>query len=165
MNNKLHPLILIAILCLVTLILAACGRNNGDASSTADEAADTAAVTSKPEVPTMPAAQFAQPTTMIQDSDTTTDTTTTETPEPEEPDLTLGERVYTNKCAECHGAQGEGVVDKGNALTGLTLNEDDFTDLLRTGGDLGPEHLFGAQAISPDGVAGLYAYMQSLISE
>ncbi len=165
-NNKIHSLIIIAILCIVALALIACGRNNGDSSGETDGAADTpAAAVDKPEVPTMPAAQFAQPTTIIKESDEITNTTAAETPEPEGPDVTLGERVYTNKCAECHGAQAEGVADKGEALVEFTMTEDEFTDLLRTGGELGPEHLFGAQAISPDGVAGLYAYVQSLASE
>jgi len=79
------------------------------------------------------------------------------------PDLERGARAYAkNKCADCHGAAGEGVADKGNAIASTTLTLDEFEDVLRTGGDLGNSHIFGTSAVSPSGMAILYQYVQSL---
>jgi mono/diheme cytochrome c family protein len=103
---------------------------------------------------------FAQPTTLIKESASEA----TPTPEAAAADLSRGERTYTSKgCADCHGAQGEGVDGKGSVLAGTTLTEDEFTDLLRTGGEgaLGNDHLYGPQAISPSGMKNLYAYVKS----
>jgi mono/diheme cytochrome c family protein len=122
----------------------------------------------------MPAARFAMPTTMITvvPSTTTTTTAITEnsgesaTPEPVAGpalDLARGETLYANKaCSECHGAAGEGVEGKGPAVAGLSLSEEDFTDLMRTGGEIGPTHLYGPSAISPSGMTVLHAWLQSL---
>jgi mono/diheme cytochrome c family protein len=79
-------------------------------------------------------------------------------------DLTRGATVYTNRCASCHGDQGEGVADKGGALDEFELSYSEFDTLLRTGGNgrLGNEHLFGPSAVSPSGMQALYAYVQSL---
>jgi mono/diheme cytochrome c family protein len=78
-------------------------------------------------------------------------------------DLTRGANAYArNNCAECHGENGEGVAGKGAAIAGITLTEDEFADLLRTGGGLGNTHIFGPSAISPGGMGALYAYVQSL---
>lgn len=89
-------------------------------------------------------------------------TTTIETEESEEEDnaaaVALGERVFGNKCAECHGPSGE-EMDDAPALVGTELSFAEFEDLLRTGGKIGPEHLFGTQAVSANGVAGLHAYL------
>ena len=81
------------------------------------------------------------------------------------PNLALGERIYHNKCATCHGEQAVGIAGKGSALIGLAFDEVAFTDLLRTGGDIGPTHLFGPNAVSPDGVQGVYGYLQALDKE
>src|SRR5690606_8344733 len=99
-------------------------------------------------VPTMPAARFAMPTTMITVAPSTAVTETAEataTPEPQAGptvDLARGERLYNDRgCAECHGPAGEGVEGQGAAIAGTPLSEDEFTDLLRTGGGIGPDHL------------------------
>ena len=55
----------------------------------------------------------------------------------EEPDIAAGEFVYGNRCAECHG-EGAAGTDQAASLVGLTLSEDEFEDLIRTGGELGP---------------------------
>jgi mono/diheme cytochrome c family protein len=79
------------------------------------------------------------------------------------PDLSRGEAAYTkNKCGDCHGAKGEGVADKGNAIAGATLSLEEFDAVLRTGGGLGNDHIFGRSAVSPSGMEALYAYVQSL---
>ena len=79
----------------------------------------------------------------------------------EEPDIATGEIVYGNRCAECHG-EGASGTDQASSLAGLTLDEDEFEDLIRTGGELGPDHLFGSTKISPDGLSAVYAYLTSL---
>jgi mono/diheme cytochrome c family protein len=88
---------------------------------------------------------------------------TGEAPAASAADLTRGANAYArNNCAECHGENGEGVAGKGAAIAGITLTEDEFADLLRTGGGLGNTHIFGPSAISPGGMSALYAYVQSL---
>jgi mono/diheme cytochrome c family protein len=107
----------------------------------------------------MPTVVFEQPTTIIT-------VAATATPMPEQSvDLDRGKRLYESKgCAGCHGAQGEGVEGKAKGLAGTQLAEQEFTDILRTGGagKLGNEHLYGMQAISPSGMKTLYAYVKSL---
>jgi mono/diheme cytochrome c family protein len=75
-----------------------------------------------------------------------------------------GKTVYDNKCASCHGAQGEGVEGKGKGVAGWTMAAADFEDILRTGGKgrLGNEHLYGPSQISPSGVSNLYAFVRTL---
>jgi mono/diheme cytochrome c family protein len=78
-------------------------------------------------------------------------------------DLERGARSYDkNKCADCHGAQGEGVAGKGKAIAGTSLSAGEFDRILRTGGGLGNSHIFGPSAVSPTGMGALYAYVQSL---
>ena len=81
--------------------------------------------------------------------------------EEEAPDIATGEFVYGKRCAECHG-EGASGTDQASSLAGLTLDEDEFEDLIRTGGELGPDHLFGSTKISPDGLSAVYAYLTSL---
>lgn len=194
------------VFCIIALFLcilmAACGggaadapADNGSASESAEEA-DT-----ESGVPTMPAANFAQPTTQIgsasgaseavTDTETLTQTTemtdsvpseseAAETPEPAADDdaadsagaapvddeqLTRGANAYSRQCAECHGDDATGVDGQGSALVGLALTESELNSLLRTGGDLGPEHLFGPQKISPGSLEALYLYLQTLAAE
>ena len=77
------------------------------------------------------------------------------------PDLATGELIFNNRCAECHGEDAAGT-DQASSLVGLSLSEDDFEDLIRTGGELGPEHLFGSTKVSPDGLSAVFAYLTSL---
>ncbi|MCC9077024.1 cytochrome c [Litorilinea aerophila] len=119
-------------------------------------------------VPTMPAARF---TAVAQTAFTGTvpiTATVTATETVASADLERGARIYANRqCGDCHGAQGEGVPGKGSALAGLTLSEEEFTDILRTGGNgsLGPDHLYGPNAISPSGMQALYQWLRSLPAE
>jgi mono/diheme cytochrome c family protein len=142
------------------VLLAGCG--SGGAQGGAGSPSSAAK-----EVPTMPAARFAMPTTMITvaPSQTVTATVAAVTPAPVAPDLARGEGLYASKgCAECHGAQGEGVAGKGSVVAGTPLDYQAFEDLMRTGasGELGPDHLYGPSAISPSGMAALHAWLQSL---
>ena len=88
-------------------------------------------------------------------------TPVTDLQEASEADIAAGEFVYGNRCAECHG-EGAAGTDQAASLVGLTLSEDAFEDLIRTGGELGPDHLFGSTKISPDGLSAVYAYLTSL---
>ena len=80
-----------------------------------------------------------------------------------EVDLARGATIYADRCASCHGAEGEGT-DRGGSIAGLTLAQNEFATLLRTGnqGALGTEHIFGPAAISPSGLDALYAFVMSL---
>lgn len=149
------------------IALAGCG---GASSGSASVASPTAAV-----VPTMPPARFtavaqqsaltatiAFTTTAAVPITATTEITQTTAAGPVAADLERGARSYVrNQCASCHGERGEGVAGKGQAIAGTTLSEREFEHLLRTGGGLGNTHIFGPSAISPAGMAALYAYVQS----
>ncbi|MEZ4659540.1 MAG: cytochrome c [Caldilineaceae bacterium] len=136
--------------------MAACGRSSSNSNS------DTGATAAPTVAPTMPAANFAavsQSAGVITEtlvvSDTENNTSTS--------DLERGAAAYTkNKCGDCHGANGEGVADKGNVIASTTLPFEDFETVLRTGGGLGNEHIFGRSAISPGGMTALYDYVKSL---
>lgn len=155
------------ILCLcvaATLLFSACGgRGNSGDSDLVQRNEDFVATESPPNedaVPTMPAARFSS--VGEQSGITTTErfTGTSAVAEEQNVDLVLGERVYNNHCAECHGSAGEGGSAAG--LAGLTLEFDALEDLLRTGGEVGPEHLFGTRRVSENGMVGLHGYLTSL---
>ncbi|MCS7221899.1 MAG: cytochrome c [Anaerolineae bacterium] len=142
---------LILIWILIILLLPTCGRRQ--------EASPAAKSPTAPLAVTPLQAKFEQPTTMI-----TVVATTTPTPKPVV-DLERGKQLYESKgCSGCHGVQGEGVPGKAKGLAGTSLTEQEFTDILRTGGSgkLGNEHIFGPQKISPSGVKAIYAYIRSL---
>jgi mono/diheme cytochrome c family protein len=152
---------------LLMLLVGACGGQSAQSPSSAPA--------SLRPVATMPPARF----TAVAQQQVFTDTvratptgaatggdvaaaTPTNTPAP---DLTRGATVYTNRCASCHGDQGQGVAGKAEPLTEFELSYSEFETLLRTGGNgrLGNEHLFGPSAVSPSGIGALYAYVQSLL--
>ena len=141
----------------LALLLTACGGSTSSGPTPTSTLA-----------PTPLQFEFKQPTTIIEENEEEkgeAEEEATSTPEPTpEVDLSRGERIYGNKgCGECHGEQLKGVADKGEKLTGSPLTEAEFTDILRTGGqgELGNDHLYGPQAISPSGMEALYAYVKS----
>ncbi len=142
---------LVLVLLLMGLALLACGARERATEQADERAAQLAGVTP------LPTHVFEQPTTIITVAATPT----------EEVDLERGKRLYEDRgCAGCHGAQGEGVEGKAKGLAGTPLTEEEFTDILRTGGngELGNEHLYGLygpQAISISGMKALYAYVKS----
>jgi mono/diheme cytochrome c family protein len=140
-----RPIVAVILMLFIVVLLAACGAGGG-----------TPAATLVP-IPT-PKGAFAQATTVI------TPETAIPTTAASGPDLALGQRVWDGKCASCHGAKGEGVADKGKGIGEWEFTAQEFEDLLRTGqkGKLGSQHLYGPDQISPSGIAGLYAYVQSL---
>jgi mono/diheme cytochrome c family protein len=153
---------LIALLLLLTLA-AGCGPGDELTESGGESAGEEAPADSAGSaVPTMPAARFDQPTPVTDlKGASEADRLEDEEEAAEAPDLATGEFVYGNRCAECHGEGATGT-DQASSLVGLTLGEDEFEDLIRTGGELGPDHLFGSTKISPDGLRAVYAYLTSL---
>lgn len=148
MKNSLRTLLIILVL---PLLLFACGQSQ---PSSAPPRSELLAVTP------LTTHVFKQPTSLIKEAAAAAEKV--ETPEAPAADLARGERSYTSKnCGDCHGAKGEGVEGKGQALAGTTLTEEEFTDILRTGGDIGNSHLYGPQSISPSGMEALYAYVKS----
>lgn len=150
----------IGLLIMAMWLLIACGgQQSGDDASSAAGAA--------PVVPTMPSGQFKAVGEQNVITSTTALTTTAQTTQTAASaaataDLARGEAAYVkNKCGDCHGAAGEGVTDKGNALIDMTLSFEEFDKLLRTGGGLGNTHIFGRSAVSPSGMEALYAYTQA----
>lgn len=65
------------------------------------------------------------------------------------------------KCAECHGANGEGT-DKGSSMVTYTENEGNFIAFMRSGGTLGPAHQYATNRLSETGGTALYQYLLSL---
>lgn len=156
-TNHSHRFWIIVALSLVTLVGAACGgRSSG--GNTAAEAAPTVAPLP---VPTKNFEAVGQLTVLTNTTTVTQSGATTQTAATGA-DLSRGEAAYTkNKCGDCHGAKGEGVADKGNAIAGTTLSLEEFDKVLRTGGGLGNTHIFGRSAVSPSGMEALYAYVQA----
>ena len=160
--SYLRRLYVIILLFVALSLFAACGGGSSSDSS-ATGSTDVA-----PAAPTMPSGQFVAVgeqsglTKTVSLTETTATTATTETAGPA-PDLARGEAAYVkNKCGDCHGAAGEGVADKGSAITEMSLTLAEFDKLLRTGNGLGNTHIFGRSAVSPSGMESLYAYTQSL---
>ena len=144
------------LLLAIGLLVGCGGAERSDDGSSAEQPAESRRGAA---VATMPSASFSS----VGDQSTLTDTVSIEAEAAEAedaPDIALGERVYGNHCAECHGAAGEG--GSASVLQGVALEKPSFVDLLRTGGDLGPDHLYGNQKISDRGVDGLFAYLESL---
>ncbi len=155
------------VLALILFILTACGGSRG---STAENGAQVVAA-----APTMPSGNFVAvgeqsgltstgsltETTPITATTSATQTAPAASTTPV--DLARGENAYIkNKCGDCHGANGEGIADKGSVIAGTTMPLADFDAVLRTGRGLGNSHIFGRSAISPSGMEILYAYVQSL---
>ncbi|MCB0113494.1 MAG: cytochrome c [Caldilineaceae bacterium] len=151
---------LLPVILFVFLLTACGGAQDEQSSASAPRATDAP-------VPTMPAARFTAVAQQVYTDTASSDAAATSAPAPtptEGVDLTRGKTIYDRRCAECHGPEGEGVADKGNALTGMTLDATAFGDVVRTAksGELGTEHIFGPSAVSPSGLDVLFAFVQSL---
>lgn len=144
-----------AVIFLLLFLAAGCGAGDEEDAAGGEDGNRSGAV------PTMPAARFDQPTPVTDMEEASEADRQEDEAAAEEPDIATGEFVYGNRCAECHG-EGAAGTDQGASLIGLTLGEDDFEDLIRTGGELGPDHLFGSTKISPEGLKAVYAYLTSL---
>lgn len=73
------------------------------------------------------------------------------------------DRYVALECGACHGDSGEGT-DRGQALAGTTLSEDDFISFLRSGGTVGSSHQYSTNRLSDNGGRNLYQYILSLSS-
>ena len=153
----------LTLLLLLLTLAAGCGPGDELTESGGESTGEEAPADSDSSaVPTMPAARFDQPTPVTDlKGASEADRQEDEEEAAEAPDLATGEFVYGNRCAECHG-EGAAGTDQASSLVGLTLSEDEFEDLIRTGGELGPDHLFGSTKISPDGLSAVFAYLTSL---
>lgn len=168
-GKRFGQLALSVIIFTLLFLLAACGGGDEAASSASSAssgaAAPAATATPQPTVAaTMPAGNF----TAVGEQSVLTDTAKLTSTQASATtagtvNLEVGIRAYEkNKCADCHGAKGEGVEGQGKAIAGTTLSFADFDKVLRTGGGLGNSHIFGRSAVSPTGMEALYAYVQSL---
>lgn len=83
--------------------------------------------------------------------------------DPEMVERGLG-RYVALECATCHGETGEGT-DDGSSLVGYSASQSEFIDFMRTGGEMGNDHRFPAERLSPSGIENLYQYLRSLGSE
>jgi mono/diheme cytochrome c family protein len=73
-------------------------------------------------------------------------------------------RYVALECGSCHGDAGQGT-DKGPRIAGTKLSEDEFINVLRSGGKLGNAHLFSTNRLSTTGGQNIYAFMLSLGSK
>jgi mono/diheme cytochrome c family protein len=146
-------------LTILALVVASCSSGDGGAASNSEPSEQMGEDRG---VPTMPAASFGQPTTMI---DPTKVAERDATPEPDEVDAASGEQVYSRLCADCHGEALEGVSGSAEPIDEYESDVASLTDLLRTGGGFGPDHIFGLDKVSPQGIASLHAYLQALDEE
>ena len=159
-RSAAHFAVVLAVLLLLTL-LAACGNGDDAGPSDDDDASSSVpAASDRDIVPTMPAARFDQPTP-VTDMEEASRADQEEDEGEMGPDVATGELIFGNRCAECHGEGAEGS-EQASSLVGLSMSENSFEDLIRTGGDLGPDHLFGSTKVSPDGLSAVYAYLTSL---
>lgn len=161
-QNRLFFLLLITL-----FVVVACGRR--EAASRDGAGTSESPSSNRLAAPTMPAGQFTAVGEQSILTDTARLTQTTQMTQSAQavsaaaPDLARGEAAYVkNKCGDCHGAAGEGVADKGSAITEMSMTLAEFDKLLRTGNGLGNTHIFGRSAVSPSGMESLYAYTQSL---
>src|SRR5439155_15094656 len=70
-------------------------------------------------------------------------------------------RYVALQCGSCHGDDAKGT-DKGPALVGTKLTQDEFVNVLRTGGKLGNAHLYSTNRLSDAGGKNIYLYVLSL---
>ena len=107
---------------------------------------------------------WKQPTTIIK-TEVAAETATPTPASDQDKLIARGKGLYEKlECNTCHGENGEGLSDKGAKLAGTSLTEEEFNDVLRTGGkgELGNEHLYGTSAISESGIQVVYLFLQSL---
>ncbi len=158
-NSIFHKSILLVSLLWIALFGVACASGSSGSGGSAGSTSAQPRV-----VPTMPSAKFTAVSAQQGSAITATVSSEVAATATTAVDLSRGTTVYTNRCAACHGPQGQGVADKGGALQGKIASLSEFDTLLRTGGQgrLGPTHLFGPSAISGSGLEALYAYVQTL---
>jgi mono/diheme cytochrome c family protein len=155
-------------LTLFGLMLMAFGACSGNANS-GDNSANA---TSAPTQTLFPTYSFAQPTVVPEFSTVAAATSTAASGtsissnglDPEK--VAKGLDRYTKlQCASCHGENGEGVTDKGKALTDFAMSQDDFITFMRSGGSVGRSHQYATNRLSDSGGKNLYEYLKSLVTK
>ena len=151
---------LIFSLFMVALMIAACGGDVSDANGSQQNAP-----TERPTHTPFPTFAHEQPTVPPQIATSAAQNEAEEmaTIDPVILERGLG-RYEALDCNVCHGEEGVGT-DEAPALIGLTLSEEEFIDLMRSGGALGNEHQFSTDRLSARGGANLYQYLLSLSAE
>lgn len=157
---KISRYFIFAICLLAVAVFTACGSSGGQDGAT--------------EVPAptiIPTHNFVQPTeapaimTMVAATETASAVSGSTTVGLDPEKVAKGRDRYTTLgCNVCHGDAGEGVTDKGSDLRNLTMSQDDFIILMRSGGKLGSAHQFSTNRLSDTGGKNLYEYLKSLVT-
>src|SRR6266851_1807965 len=132
------------------LILAACGNTGPTA-------------TPLPTVTPFPTYGYVPPTEapiVVTMGEATATAGSSQALDPQAIEAGKGRYVFL-QCGSCHGDDAKGT-DKGPALVGTKLTQDEFVNILRTGGKLGNAHLFSTNRLSDAGGKNLYVYILSL---
>jgi mono/diheme cytochrome c family protein len=139
-----------AAFCLLIVTLAACGPA-------------AATPTSQATLTAFPTFEFVQPTEAPQVVTVGAATATAGSrPAADPADIEAGKgRYVVLQCGSCHGDDGKGT-DKGPALAGTKLSQDEFINMLRSGGKLGNSHLYSTNRLSDSGGKNVYLYVLSL---
>lgn len=165
---------------LLVWVLAACGGGGSSATAlptntqipTYNFVQPTATLPRETATPTGAAESTAESTSesaSTSEAAATSEATTVASASTPAAAMTLDSEVVTRgkgrydalKCADCHGANGEGT-DKGSSLIVSTQTEDEFTTFMRSGGKLGPSHQYATNRLSQTGGEALYQYLLSL---
>ena len=146
----------IAAFAVLALALAACASQ--PATTTAPVATNTTVPVYVYQPPTEPAVFAALAATEAATAQAASAEAVTLDPQL----VTRGQDRYVKlDCGSCHGAKGEGT-DKGSAIAGAPKGEDAFVKFLQTGGNLGNDHLYAGNKLSPTGAHNLYLYVVSV---
>jgi mono/diheme cytochrome c family protein len=163
MRKSTSLLIVLALMLLGTWFVA-CGSAGGEAATplAATTATATTEITRITDATPPATYVWKQPTTIIQIEDTPTPAASSSE---DQKMIDRGKALYEKQeCGNCHGQNAEGIDGKGSKLAATSLTEEEFRDVLRTGGqgELGNEHLYGTSAISESGITAIYMFLQSL---
>jgi mono/diheme cytochrome c family protein len=137
----------------LSLILAACA-NNGDGGQAATE---------RPTITPFPTFSGLTPTVPAVIATAAANNAAQSDVDPQLIERGRG-RYEALECASCHGENGEGT-DDGSPLVGLALSETEFTDFMRSGGEMGSDHQYSTDRLSASGGRNLYLYLVSLESD
>ena len=150
-TDKLRVLATLVCLALpLAFILAACGAANSTA-------------TPLPTVTPFPTYGYIPPTeapAVVTVGEATATAGSSQALDPQAIEAGKG-RYVALQCGSCHGDNAKGT-DKGPVLVGTKLTQDEFVNVLRTGGKLGNAHLYSTNRLSDAGGKNLYVYILSL---
>jgi hypothetical protein len=126
-------------------------------------AQEPTATLARPTVTPIPVFQYVAPTQPPQIAAISVMTATAEGELALDPEkVEQGRDQYvTLECGTCHGDSGEGT-EQGSALVDFSMSENEFISFMRSGGELGDEHQYPTNRLSPSGGSNLYEYLASL---